>query len=128
MRRILFPALSPEEGWARIDRALRNADDGERWTAIEETARQEHLSVALLERLRELREKDREPMGLPRDLHDARLAAYLTGYRAATEAPWWESADAAFRSSSMRSQLYASFVRGWGDGKGAVTPPDAPAA
>ncbi len=125
---MLFPALSPEEGWARIDRAIRDAANDEHWTAIEETARQEHLSVDLLRRLRKLREKDREHTGLPPDLHDAKLAAYLTGYRAATEAPWWDSADAAFRSSSMRSELHASFVRGWENGKDAVTPPDTPAA
>jgi hypothetical protein len=119
VRRMLFPALSPEEGWARIDRAIQDAADEDRWAAIEETARQESLSVDLLRRLRKPRENDREDTGLPPTLHGARLAAYLTGYHAATEAPWWDSADAAFRSSSMRSELHASFLRGWEDGKAA---------
>jgi hypothetical protein len=127
VRRMLFPALSPEEGWARIDRAIQDADDDDRWAAIEETARHEHLSIDLLRRLRSLREKDREHTPPP-DLHNAKLDAYLVGYRAATEAPWWDSVDAAFRSSSIRSELHASFVRGWENGKAAVTPPDDPAA
>jgi hypothetical protein len=77
VRRILFPLLSTEEGWANIDRAIRGAADGERWAAIEEAAkgrpltdeewaaiedaaRQQNLSADLLERLHQAREKDRE--------------------------------------------------------------------
>jgi len=128
VRRILFPALSPEDGWARIDRAIQDAADDEHWAAIEETANQENQNLDLLGQLRKLRQKDREHTRLPPDLHDAKLAAYLTGYRAATEAPSWESADAALKSSSMRTELHASFVRGWENGKDTVTPPDTPAA
>jgi hypothetical protein len=44
VRRILFPSLSPEEGWARIDRAIRDAADDGRWAAIEDAAKQRPLS------------------------------------------------------------------------------------
>ena len=77
VRRILFPSLSREEGWARIDRAIRDAADDARWAAIEdaakqrplsdqewaaleEAARQQDLSTDLLDRLRTSREKDRD--------------------------------------------------------------------
>jgi hypothetical protein len=77
VRRILFPFLSTEEGWANIDRAIRGSADAQRWAAIEEVAkrrpltdeewaaieeaaRQQDLSAYLLERLREAREKDRK--------------------------------------------------------------------
>ena len=113
---MLFPALSPEEGWTRIDRALRGVANDEQWAAIEETVKQEHLSADLLSRLHELREENQD------------YVAYRGGYRAATDAVWWESADAAFRASSMRSELHPSFVRGWEDGKAAVTPPHGPVA
>jgi hypothetical protein len=126
VRRMLFPALSPDEGWARIDRAIRGAADDEHWAAIEETARQEDLSGDLISQLRQLRGKDRD-YAPPADLQGADLDAYGGGYRAATEAPW-DSADAAFRASSMRGEFGASFVRGWDDGKAKVTPPDDPAA
>ena len=122
MRRLLFPALSPEEGWERIDRATRGAGDDEHWAAIEETAKQEHLSDDLLSRLRKLREKSARASALPGDLHGANLDAYVAGYRAATDALWWDSAEAAFNSSSMRGELQAAFVRGWEDGKAKVTP------
>ncbi len=69
-----------------------------------------------------------EPDALPPDLLGEELDGYLAGYRAATEAPWWDSAEAAFNSSSMHGELHASFVRGWEDGKAAVTPPDDPTA
>jgi hypothetical protein len=76
-RRMLFPFLTAEEGWAHIDRSIRGAADAERWArieevarrrrltdeewaAIEEAARQQDLSADLLNRLREAREKDRE--------------------------------------------------------------------
>jgi hypothetical protein len=38
VRRLLFPSLPPEEGWARIEGALANAKDEERIDAIEELA------------------------------------------------------------------------------------------
>lgn len=60
VRRMLFPKLSPEEGWARIDRAIRGAADDEHWAAIEETAKQQDLSADLLRQLRKLRENVRE--------------------------------------------------------------------
>jgi hypothetical protein len=77
VRQMLFPTLSADEGWARIDRAIRGAADGERWAAheevakrrrltdlewaaIEEAATQEDLSADLLERLRVARRRDRE--------------------------------------------------------------------
>ena len=38
VRRLLFPTLPPEEGWARIEGALAGAKDDERIDAIEELA------------------------------------------------------------------------------------------
>lgn len=119
---MLFPTLSPEEGWARIYRAIRGSADDEHWSAIEEIVRQEHLSVDLLNRLRQLRNEDRE-YAPPPGLRGAKLDAYLAGYQAATEARWWSSAEAAFHASSIRSEFHAAFVRGWEDGNAKVTRP-----
>jgi len=41
VRRMLFPALSPEDGWARIDQAIRGAADPEKQAAIEALARRD---------------------------------------------------------------------------------------
>ncbi|MGZ6637139.1 MAG: hypothetical protein ACXVH3_25790 [Solirubrobacteraceae bacterium] len=77
VRQMLFPTLSAEEGWARIERAIRSAADGERWAAIEERAKRRRLTdlewaaieeaathqdlpADLLERLRVARARDRE--------------------------------------------------------------------
>jgi hypothetical protein len=60
VRRMLFPDLSPEDGWARIDRAIQGASDEKRWAAIEEAAKTQDLSAYLVERLRELGETHRE--------------------------------------------------------------------
>ena len=49
---MLFPTLSPEEGWARIDRAIELAEDDEHWAAIEDEAKQKNLSADLLTLLR----------------------------------------------------------------------------
>jgi hypothetical protein len=35
VRRLLFPSLPPEDGWARVERALAGAQDEERIDAIE---------------------------------------------------------------------------------------------
>jgi hypothetical protein len=40
-RRVLYANLSPEEGWERIDSAIRGAADDEHWAAIEKTAREQ---------------------------------------------------------------------------------------
>jgi hypothetical protein len=61
VRALLFPDLTPEEGWARIDDALAGAHDEERLEAIEELAGQD-LTGDLLEVLRRLR-RDSEPEG-----------------------------------------------------------------
>jgi hypothetical protein len=59
VRRLLFPNLSQEEGWARIDRAFSGAADPKKVRAIEELAaatREGHGSdptAALLARLEE---------------------------------------------------------------------------
>ena len=55
VRRLLFPSLSPEEGWARIDRAVEGAADEERWAAIEKAATPPDLGDELADRLRKLR-------------------------------------------------------------------------
>jgi hypothetical protein len=41
VRRMLFPGLSPDDGWARIDQAIRGAADPEKQTAIEALARRD---------------------------------------------------------------------------------------
>ena len=38
VRRLLFPSLPPDDGWARIDRALSAARDAKRLDAIEDLA------------------------------------------------------------------------------------------
>ena len=38
VRQMLFPRLSPEEGWARIDKVFERAADPERIDAIERRA------------------------------------------------------------------------------------------
>jgi hypothetical protein len=54
VRRMLFPKLTPDEGWARIDDALRGASDPERRAAIERIAAEEDLNADLLRALRKL--------------------------------------------------------------------------
>jgi predicted TIM-barrel enzyme len=58
VRRLLFPGLSPEDGWARIDLAFSRAADPEQWRKIEALATREGLSAdlaaVLLARLKEL--------------------------------------------------------------------------
>jgi hypothetical protein len=41
VRRLLFPRLTEEEGWAKIDRAFRGAEDPRKQEAIEAFARRE---------------------------------------------------------------------------------------
>jgi hypothetical protein len=53
VRRLLFPTLSPEEGWARIEGALAGAKDDERVDAIEELAGRD-LTAELIAALRRL--------------------------------------------------------------------------
>jgi hypothetical protein len=53
VRRLLFPTLSPEEGWARIEGALAGAKDEERVDAIEELAGRD-LTAELIAALRRL--------------------------------------------------------------------------
>jgi hypothetical protein len=53
VRRLLFPELPPEEGWARIEGALEGAKDEGRIDAIEELAEGDLTAdlVAALKRL-----------------------------------------------------------------------------
>lgn len=60
VRRMLFPTLSPAEGWARIDRAIQGATDDVHWAVIEEAAKQHDLSADLLRLLQMSREKEME--------------------------------------------------------------------
>ncbi len=53
VRRLLFPNLPPEEGWARIDAALAAAADERKLDAIDRLAEAD-LSVELLEVLRRM--------------------------------------------------------------------------
>ena len=43
VRRMLFPRLSPSEGWAKIEWAIRRAADPEKQTAIEAAAERVQL-------------------------------------------------------------------------------------
>jgi hypothetical protein len=54
VRRLLFPTLSPEEGWARIEGALAGAKDEERVDAIEELAGRD-LTAELIDALKRLK-------------------------------------------------------------------------
>jgi hypothetical protein len=54
VRRLLFPALPPEEGWSRIEGALAGAKDEERIEAIEDLAEGD-LTADLIAALRKLR-------------------------------------------------------------------------
>ena len=54
VRRLLFPKLSPEEGWARIDAAFAGAADPRKLDAIERIAEAD-LSAELTEALRRAR-------------------------------------------------------------------------
>jgi hypothetical protein len=61
VRRLLFPDLPSEEGWARIDEARSGASDPERWAKIEDIARGD-LPDDLFARLRELlSRRDEDP-------------------------------------------------------------------
>ena len=53
VRRLLFPGLPPEEGWARIEGALAGATEEERIDAIEELAGRD-LTADLVAALRRL--------------------------------------------------------------------------
>jgi hypothetical protein len=55
VRRLLFPNLSPEEGWARIDAAFAAAADPQKLDAIERIAEAD-LSADLIEALRRSRQ------------------------------------------------------------------------
>jgi hypothetical protein len=54
VRRLLFPTLPPDEGWARIEGALAGAEDTERIEAIEDLAEGDLTAdlIAALKRLR----------------------------------------------------------------------------
>lgn len=58
VRRLLFPSLPPEEGWARIEGAVAGAKDEEKVDAIEELAEGE-LTADLIAALRRLRASSR---------------------------------------------------------------------
>jgi hypothetical protein len=57
VRRMLFPKLPPEEGWARIDAAIADASDPERIDAIERLAEGD-LSNDLMTVLKRLRDDE----------------------------------------------------------------------
>jgi hypothetical protein len=54
VRQLLFPGLSPDDGWARIDSALEGAEDEERLDRIDDIAEGD-LIAALVARLRQNR-------------------------------------------------------------------------
>lgn len=54
LRLMLFPQLSPEEGWRRIDAAFDRAADPDRSHRIEQLASDPDLDEELLRRLRRL--------------------------------------------------------------------------
>lgn len=55
VRQLLFPALPPEEGWARIDAAIAGASEPGRAEAVERLVASTDLSGDLLAILRRLR-------------------------------------------------------------------------
>jgi hypothetical protein len=55
VRQLLFPKLTEDEGWARIDAAIAGASDEERVEAIEQIAARD-LDGDLLDELRRLRD------------------------------------------------------------------------
>jgi hypothetical protein len=57
VRRMLFPDLPPDEGWARIHAAMAGAADDRRVAAIEELCTGD-LNQELLDALRRLRDAD----------------------------------------------------------------------
>ena len=57
VRRLLFPELSPDEGWERIDAAMAGAADHRRVEAIEELCAGD-LKQELLDALRRLQDED----------------------------------------------------------------------
>jgi hypothetical protein len=57
VRRMLFPDLSPEEGWQRIDLASDGASDAERWARIEEIAQSRDVTAELVARIRALKDE-----------------------------------------------------------------------
>ena len=58
LRIILFPRLSREEGWRRIETAFEGAADRERATRIEQLASDPDLAEEMLRRLRVLGEDE----------------------------------------------------------------------
>lgn len=60
VRQLLFPDLSVEEGWARIDAALTAAADPNKLDAIEEIAAHD-LSGDLADAVRRVREREETP-------------------------------------------------------------------
>jgi hypothetical protein len=52
LRRMLFPRLSAEDGWSRIETALERAADRERSARVEELARDPDLAEDMLRRIR----------------------------------------------------------------------------
>lgn len=57
VRKLLFPELPPDEGWARIDAAMAGAADDRRVEAIEELCAGD-LNQELLDALRRLRDEE----------------------------------------------------------------------
>ncbi|HEU5362471.1 MAG TPA: hypothetical protein VFU56_03970 [Gaiellaceae bacterium] len=60
VRQLLFPDLTVEEGWARIDAALEGAADPKKLDAIEEVAAGD-LSGDLAAAVRRLHEREETP-------------------------------------------------------------------
>jgi hypothetical protein len=57
VRQLLFPELPEEEGWSRIDEAMRRAADSDRLDRIDALAR-EDVNEALKNAIREVRERE----------------------------------------------------------------------
>lgn len=59
-RQMLFPKLSEEEGWKRMDAAARGASDPGKQAAIERIAADRDLLAVLVEVIRKLRDRPPE--------------------------------------------------------------------
>jgi hypothetical protein len=57
VRRLLFPELPEEEGWSRIDEAMRRAADSARLDRIDTLARND-VNEALQNAIRQVRERE----------------------------------------------------------------------
>ena len=67
VREMLFPNLPAEEGWARIERAIKDAADKDRIDKIEAAVAAGDFYLELIAAVRDLVEKQPDPTETPDD-------------------------------------------------------------